>query len=89
MAQSRAEEDYLKTIYLLDLAGAESASTSSISIALGVKPCTVTDMLKKMRIKNLISYIPYRGAVLTQKGEIVALKIIRKQRLWKTFLVET
>ncbi len=45
-------------------------------------------MLKKLSDKKLINYQKYQGVTLTQKGEKVALNIIRKHRLWEMFLVE-
>ncbi|MBL7884508.1 MAG: metal-dependent transcriptional regulator [Bacteroidia bacterium] len=41
-----------------------------------------------MAEKKLIHYQKYQGVTLTNKGEKVALNIIRKHRLWEMFLVE-
>ncbi|MEC8286358.1 MAG: metal-dependent transcriptional regulator, partial [Bacteroidota bacterium] len=32
-------------------------------------------------------YLKYKGSSLTKKGELIALSVIRKHRLWETFLV--
>jgi len=45
-------------------------------------------MLKKLAEKELINYARYQGVTLSQKGEKVALSIVRKHRLWEYFLVE-
>jgi len=45
-------------------------------------------MLKKLAAKKLIKYARYKGVALTEAGEIIALKVIRKHRLWETFLVD-
>jgi len=45
-------------------------------------------MLKKLEVKNLISYKKYSGAQLTIDGSKVALNLIRKHRLWEVFLLE-
>ena len=45
-------------------------------------------MLKKLDAEKLINYSPYKSISLTEKGEKIAVKIIRKHRLWETFLVE-
>ena len=50
-----------------------------------MKPSSVTDMLKKLSDKNFINYQKYKGTSLTKKGQIIALEIIRKHRLWKLF----
>ena len=53
-----------------------------------MKPSSVTDMLKKLAEKKFINYQKYKGTSLTKKGKLIALSIIRKHRLWETFLVE-
>ena len=63
-------------------------ATNSIAEYLKMKPSSVTDMLKKLSDKNFINYQKYKGTSLTKKGQIIALEIIRKHRLWETFLVE-
>jgi len=55
---------------------------------LEMKPSSVTDMLKKLSEKKFINYQKYKGTSLTKKGKLIALSIIRKHRLWETFLVE-
>ncbi len=45
-------------------------------------------MLRKLSAKDLVHYEKYRGVLLTEEGKRVALKIIRKHRLWETFLVQ-
>jgi DtxR family Mn-dependent transcriptional regulator len=52
------------------------------------KPASATDMVKKLAGKKLISYQKYYGANLTTKGKTDALMVIRKHRLWETFLVQ-
>ena len=85
--QTLAEENYLKAVYHLSAKG-ESAGTNQLAASLNTKASSVTDMLKKIADKNLINYVPYQGVTLTDKGEKIALSIIRKHRLWEHFLVE-
>lgn len=87
MDQSLAEENYLKAIYSLSKTQPKGVSTKSIGSALNIKSPTVSDMLKKLAEKQLIHYAPYKGVLLTKNGETIALKVIRKHRLWETFLV--
>ncbi|SEA67076.1 iron (metal) dependent repressor, DtxR family [Arachidicoccus rhizosphaerae] len=86
-AISFTEENYLKTIY--SLARQDKGKIANLSIAekLHINPATVTEMLKKLNEKNLIDYNRIDGAALTPQGEALALKVIRKHRLWETFLV--
>ena len=84
---SQSEEDYLKALYHLEI-DYDAVSTNSIADYLDMKPSSVTDMLKKLAEKKYINYEKYKGTSLTKKGRLVALSIIRKHRLWETFLVE-
>ncbi len=88
MTQSRTEEDYLKAIYMLSRIQPAGVATKSIGDVLKVKSPTVSDMLRKLGEKKWIKYIKYKGVTLTPEGDKIALKIIRKHRLWETFLVE-
>lgn len=83
---SITEENYLKAIYSLSNQG--TASTNSIAERLQTKASSVTDMAKKLAEKKLVHYKKYQGVQLTDKGMSIALKIIRKHRLWEVFLVE-
>lgn len=83
---SITEENYLKAIYSLSIDGA--ASTNAIAERLQTKASSVTDMAKKLAEKNLVYYKKYQGVQLTETGLSIALKIIRKHRLWEVFLVE-
>lgn len=84
---SRSEENYLKAIYHLTEEQGAFASTSAVASLLETKASSVTEMLKKLSDKNQIQYQPYKGAVLLPDGKSEALRIVRKHRLWETFLV--
>lgn len=83
---SFTEENYLKTIY--SLAQNEKGKLANLSIAdsLRINPATVTEMLKRLHDKKLIDYNRIDGASLNSLGTSFALKVIRKHRLWETFL---
>lgn len=84
---SLTEENYIKTIYSLSLEPGE-VSVSELAGKLGVKLPTVTSMIKKLSSKKLVSYAPYKGIKITDKGRKEALSIIRKHRLAELFLVK-
>ncbi len=84
---SHTEENYLKAIYSLSTPEEETVSTNAIAKELRTKAASVTDMLKKLAEKKLIHYQRYQGVYLTNAGKKIALKVIRKHRLWETFLV--
>jgi len=85
---TQTEENYLKAICNLSDQRNTVVSTNSIAEQLQTKASSVTDMLKKLSDKKLINYEKYQGVTLTTAGTKVALKIIRKHRLWEVFLVE-
>ncbi len=85
---SYAEENYLKTIYHLSEESEGKVSTNSIADRLDTKAASVTDMIKKLSAKGVLSYRKYHGVTVSEKGRIAALKVIRKHRLWETFLVD-
>ena len=84
---SLAEENYLKAIYKLHEKNGTMVSTSALAETLQVNAASVTDFIKKMAAKKLISYEKSRGVMLTEHGRHIALNIIRKHRLWEVWLV--
>jgi len=85
---SYTEENYLKSIYHLSNGGRNEVSTNAIADDLKTKAASVTDMLKKLSNKNVLLYKKYKGVNVSEEGKRVALKVIRKHRLWETFLVD-
>jgi len=85
---SLAEENYLKAIYHLSDAGKSAVSTNALADNMNNKAASVTDMIKRLSGKGVISYEKYRGVNLSDKGKRAALRVIRKHRLWETFLVD-
>lgn len=83
-----SEENYLKTIYHLTSVSDNGVSTNAIAEKMETKASSVTDMLKKLADKELVSYKKYQGVSLTEQGLLGAKMIVRKHRLWEVFLVE-
>lgn len=84
---SLTEENYIKSIYALSQATGE-VYVSDLARKLAVKQPTINSMVKKLATKRLVSYAPYKGIKLTEKGKKEALFIIRKHRLAELFLVK-
>jgi len=84
---SQAEEDYLKAVFVLQSEFGKGVSTNLIAKKMATKASSVTDMLQKLATKNLVVYKKYQGVYLTKIGRDLAVKVIRKHRLWETFLV--
>jgi DtxR family transcriptional regulator, Mn-dependent transcriptional regulator len=79
-------EDYLKVIYDLERDGT-AAATSEIAHRLDIAPASVTGMIRRLADQRLLEYEPYRGVRLTEVGQRVALRTIRRHRVIETFLV--
>lgn len=84
------EENYIKAIYFLsyEFKPNNKIGTKDIATVLKVKPATVTDMLKKLKKKKMISYKKYGEIQLSNTGILYAKQLLRKHRLWETFLYE-
>jgi DtxR family transcriptional regulator, Mn-dependent transcriptional regulator len=85
---SLTEENYLKAIFHLSEDGTKAVLTNDLANEMSTKAATVTDMLKRLSSKGLIAYEKYYGVEVNKSGKAEALKIIRKHRLWETFLVD-
>ncbi|MCP4884525.1 MAG: metal-dependent transcriptional regulator [Flavobacteriales bacterium] len=84
---TRNVEDYLKAIfYLTQEFDYEKVGTNQLAEHLGLSPASVSVMIKKMKDKDLVDYEKYGKIALTEPGQIIALRLVRKHRLWETFL---
>ena len=82
-----AEENYLKSILNISIKENGKVNTNAIANEINTSAASVSDMLRKLQDKELINYEKYKGVELSKKGLILATSIIRKHRLWETFLV--
>jgi DtxR family Mn-dependent transcriptional regulator len=85
---THSEENYIKGIYHLSQGGRKFISTNALAGQMDTKPSSVTDMVKRLSEKGLVHYKKYKGVQLTEEGTRLALRIVRKHRLWEVFLVE-
>lgn len=90
MLPSQTVENYLKTIYLAQLAspGDQLVPMGQLASALGVVPGTATTMVKALSESGLVKYEPYMGVRLTAAGEKLAGLVLRRHRLVELFLVK-
>ena len=89
MSKSTQREDHLKALYALAHGHASTwVSTSQMAVHLGVKPPSVTAMVQVLSELGWAEHRPYYGARLTATGRKLALSLVRKHRLWETFLVQ-
>lgn len=81
-------ENIVKAIYSSHTLG-ENVKTGTLAEKLNVSAAAITDISRKLSAKGIIDYEKYKGLSLTMKGRRIALNVIRKHRLWETFLHET
>jgi DtxR family Mn-dependent transcriptional regulator len=88
MPLSYTEENYLKAIYKLAEIEQGSVSTNAIAKMMSTSAASVTDMIKRLSEKGYLKYRKYYGSELTNIGKKTATQLVRKHRLWETFLVD-
>lgn len=80
-------EEYLEAIYKLSGASCKSAvKTGEIAKEMGLSPPTVTEILPLLEKEGYLTYKPYYGVKLTEKGMIMGMGIVRKHRVLEVFL---
>ncbi|MBU2493803.1 MAG: metal-dependent transcriptional regulator [Bacteroidetes bacterium] len=83
-----SKENYLKSIYSLNLTYGESVSTSQVAMKLEITNAATSEMARKLAKQGYLHYEKYKGVELTEKGRKIALQIIRRHRLWEVFLIK-
>ena len=83
-----SEENYLKTLYKLELKGDVKVNNIALAKAMGLNPATVLEMVRKLAERKLLIVQKNKSLLLTEKGRKKALLTIRRHRLWEVFLVE-
>lgn len=85
---SFTEENYLKSLVQLTVFEEETDEVGVNKLAghLSVKPATASDMVRKLRDKKLVNYEKYGKVSLTDEGRFHGMMVIRRHRLWETFL---
>ena len=81
-------ENYLKAVYRLEQDGLPGETNRLTEILGGIKPASVTAMVKKLADMDLLEYVPYQGVKLTPAGRRISLKVLRRHRLIELYLVE-
>jgi DtxR family Mn-dependent transcriptional regulator len=86
---SEAIQDYTKAIYALQRRGdGHPVGTNDLADRLDVTPASVSAMLKKLAERGLVEHVPYKGVLLTDDGERIALEVMRHHRLLELYLAE-
>jgi DtxR family transcriptional regulator, Mn-dependent transcriptional regulator len=82
-------ENFIKAIYRQSKLIDEDTRLSTIAGLLNITNAAATDMARKLAKKNLVNYTKYKPLSLTENGLSMALNVIRKHRLWESFLYKT
>ncbi len=87
-AYPMAVEDYVKVIYAHTEWQPDPITPSVLASRLGLKPSSVTEMVKRLIGLGLVEHQPYSAVTLTTDGAALALRMVRRHRLIETWLVE-
>src|SRR5437879_10305447 len=85
---TRAQQDYLKALYLLGGDG-RPVPTRDLAQRLGISSPSVSEMVTRLSAQGLVEHDRYRGQQLTPNGRKVALELVRHHRLLEVFLVRS
>src|SRR5215213_1169607 len=89
---SESVQDFIKAVYALQQKlppGEEKGvSTNALKDVLDITAPSVTDMAKRLAEGGLLDYVKYQGVRLTEKGQAMALTLIRRHRLIELYLVQ-
>ncbi len=85
---STSTEDYLKTLFTLQRIQIGAIKTSTIASRMNVSSASVSEMLKKLSAKKLVTYSPYHGVELTKEGASEGRNMVRRHRILELFLHE-
>ena len=82
-------EHYLKALFHLKNKSEDGRiGTNQLADFLNISPASTSSMIRKLREMGFVNFEKYGKIELTKKGEDIAIKVIRKHRLWETFLYE-
>ncbi|MFN8254948.1 MAG: metal-dependent transcriptional regulator [Bacteroidales bacterium] len=82
-------ENFVKIIYTQGKQNEAETRLSTLAGLLNITKAAATDMAKKLEAKNMVYYTKYKPLTLTPLGNELAIKVIRKHRLWESFLYKT
>lgn len=87
MKLTSSQEEYLKTIYLLEK-NSKKVRVTDIALRLEITKPSVNKAINILKDIGLINYKTYGSITLTKEGEAYAIEVIKKQDILKMFLVE-
>lgn len=88
MEYSPTMEEYAKHVYQLEQEHSRRVRTVELAEAVDRTEASATHMIQQLDDEGLVAYREYRGVSATERGERLALRLVRNHRLIETFLVE-
>ena len=81
-------ENYLKTIYNLSQDNKFAVGNLKLAKKLNIKPSSVTESVRKLHELKYVIYEKSYGTRLTASGAKMAIGIVRRHRIWETYLAK-
>ncbi len=85
---STQTENYLKAIWNAAEWSTEPVTVSALAARLGLAASSVSEAVRKLTARGLVTHAPYGAIALSAEGERIAVGMVRKHRVIETFLVE-
>jgi len=86
---SISKENFLKSIFHYKEKHDKNVTSSHLAEDLNISQAAISEMSKKLAKEGLLTYEKYKGVDLTSRGKIIALKVVRRHRLWELFLIKS
>ncbi|MBZ8176803.1 metal-dependent transcriptional regulator [Corynebacterium poyangense] len=80
-------QDYLKTIWSMCEETGKPATLGAVASRLEQKNSTASEAIKRLSESGMVNHERYAGITLTERGQELALAMVRRHRLLETFLV--
>ncbi len=84
---SESIEEYVEGIWRLERE-VQTVGTGEVAQYMNVSPASATMMLKRLAALGLVEHLPYQGVKCTERGETVAVELLKKHRLIERLLVD-
>ena len=83
------EDEYLETLYEFnERIPGERVRNGELAKYLGVSPASATEMIQRLAKNGFVDYVPYKGAMLTDKGLEHGMMMKRRHRLAEVLLTK-
>ena len=84
---STVTQDYLKVVWTASEWGGTGASITGLAKRMAVAPSTASENVARLVKEGLLIHEPYKTVTLSEEGRRLAMGMIRRHRILKTYLV--